>query len=405
MSALLVGLDGGGASTAQQARDADGERGGNPLLGIYTKSAAATPPDVAARLEKWELQSVSRQLLPKERVRVCMRHRRPGAAGVEVWHAPAQASAHYGGLMICGSVWHCPVCAAKIAERRREELAAAFASARAMGGRVVMATFTISHGRRDTLSGLLGRFLAAYRSMTSTRAYKGLIAHYGLVGSVKALETTVGGNGWHPHAHTAMFLPAEVDPAQLADDLYPVWAAAATRNGLTMTRSRGLDVTASEEKLAQYVAKWGHQPTRRLWDVEDELTRAHSKRGRTGEGGTKGATPFDLLRWVADTGESLPVALFREYAAEFKGRRQLVWSPGLRAFLGVDAEKTDEEIAGEIREDALLLALLSPAEWRAVRWADRRGQLLEVARSGDAGAVRAFVAHLVADQAGAESHF
>lgn len=208
--------------------------------------------------------------------------------------------------MVCGSVWHCPVCAAKIAERRREELAAAFASCRVLGGRVVMATFTISHGRRDTLNGLLGRFLAAYRSMTSTRAYKSLVARYGLVGTVKGLETTVGGNGWHPHAHTAMFLPVEVDPARLADDLYPVWAAAAARNGLTMTRSRGLDVSASEEKLAQYVAKWGHQPTRRLWDVEDELTRAHSKRGRTGEGELKG-----LRRLICCVGWLIPASRCR----------------------------------------------------------------------------------------------
>jgi len=49
-----------------------------------------------------------------------------------------------------------------------------------------------------------------------------------------------------------------------------------------------------------------------------------------------------------------------------------------------------------VEEDGILLALLSPLEWRAVRVADQRGQLLEVARTGDAGAVRSFVAALVA---------
>ncbi len=77
-------------------------------------------------------------------------------------------------------------------------------------------------------------------------------------------------------------------------------------------------MVTSAEKFDAYIAKWGHEP---VW------------RGRVGEDGTKGATPFDLLRRVDDTGESLPCALFREYAGEFKGRRQLVWSPGLRDLL------------------------------------------------------------------------
>ncbi|MGN6758400.1 MAG: hypothetical protein ACTHMJ_18635, partial [Thermomicrobiales bacterium] len=89
----------------------------------------------------------------------------------------------------------------------------------------------------------------------------------------------------------------------------------------------------------------------------------------------------------------------------FKGRQQLTWSPGLADLLGVgeDAAKTDEQVAGEVREDAVLLATLTPAEWRAVRWCDQRGQLLEVARSGDAGDVRAFVGRLVAEIAGEAS--
>jgi hypothetical protein len=44
----------------------------------------------------------------------------------------------------------------------------------------------------------------------------------------------------------------------------------------------------------------------------------------------------------------------------------------LAALLGVadDAAKSDEEVAGEVREDVILLATLTPAEWRAVRHAN-----------------------------------
>jgi hypothetical protein len=117
--------------------------------------------------------------------------------------------------------------------------------------------------------------------------------------------------------------------------------------------------------------------------------KAHSKRGR-GER----YTPFDLLRWVTDTGESRPVALFREFAGVFKGRRQLIWSPGLKALVGL-VDKSDEELAEEVKEDAVVLALLTPAQWFAVRFYEQRGELLEVARAGNAGAVVTFVAELV----------
>lgn len=372
-------------------------------LGICAKSAAAFAPDSASRLEKWELQSYARMLLPAHRLRYCFLRRRPGAEGVGVWHSAAHGSAHYGGLMTCGSVWVCPVCAAKVAEERRKLLAAAVASCREMGGAVLLATYTVSHGRSMPLSDTLGAFLDAQRSMAGTRAYRALMASYGVVGAVKGLETTWGAaNGWHPHCHSLLFVPREIDAARLADDLYPVWEASAKRRGLAMTRRRGLDVVAASQKVGEYVAKWGHAPTRRLWDTEDEIARAHMKRGRRGEDGQQGYTPFDLLRWLADTGESRPIALFREFAGVFAGRRQLVWSAGLADLLGVgkEAERSDEEIAEAIREEAALLATLTPAQWAAVRGRGLRGQLLEVARAGDVDQLAGFVAGVCADYAG-----
>ena len=129
------------------------------------------------------------------------------------------------------------------------------------------------------------------------------------------------------------------------------------------------------------------------------MTKAHSKRAHRAELPGSGYSPFDLLRWLNETGESLPAKLFCEYAAVFKRRRQLTWSPGLAELLGVaaEADKSDEEIAGEVREEALHLAALDWTAWRAVRLLNQRGQLLEVARSGDAAELRAFVAGLVAE--------
>jgi len=73
------------------------------------------------RLFRWALQAEARQWLPHERVAECLRVVNPMALGVEVLHAPRQQAAHYKSLIVCGSVWMCPLCAAKISERRRSE--------------------------------------------------------------------------------------------------------------------------------------------------------------------------------------------------------------------------------------------------------------------------------------------
>jgi hypothetical protein len=275
-----------------------------------------------------------------------------------------------------------------------------------MGGQVLLASYTVSHARSQLLSETLSAFLAAQRAMAGNRPYKRLTATYGLAGSIKALEVTWGAlNGWHPHCHTLLFAPTEIFLPALEEELYVAWLASARRQGLSMNRQRGLQLVVTHGRIDEYVAKWGHGPTRRLWGAEDELTKANSKRGRYGPDGQRGHTPFDLLRWLADTGESQPIALFREYAGVFKGRRQLVWSPGLRVLLGAGEERSDEALAGEVREDGILLATLSPAEWVAVRGRGLRGELLEVARAGDPDELATFVADICADYYGVSREY
>src|SRR4051794_16390042 len=79
----------------------------------------ATQSDADWRQVRWQLQREARALLPDERVAFCMR--RIQATTVDVLYSPQHKSAHYGGLMVCGSVWVCPLCAAKISEHRRVE--------------------------------------------------------------------------------------------------------------------------------------------------------------------------------------------------------------------------------------------------------------------------------------------
>src|SRR5256885_17042652 len=48
-------------------------------------------------------------------------------------------------IMVCGSVWVCPLCAAKISEHRRVELEQAIARCIATGGAGYLTTYTIAH--------------------------------------------------------------------------------------------------------------------------------------------------------------------------------------------------------------------------------------------------------------------
>ena len=78
-----------------------------------------------------------------------------GLAPIEIHKGLTNGKAFYHGLMACGSVWTCPVCAAKIAERRRLELKQAIEAAKVKGFGVYFVTLTIPHGVGDDLHQLL----------------------------------------------------------------------------------------------------------------------------------------------------------------------------------------------------------------------------------------------------------
>ncbi len=357
------------------------------------------------RATRFALQSVARKLLPDEGVASCLRVPILGRQRVDVYHQPQHESASFGGLRVCGSPWACPVCAQRIAERRRLELERAIVAHRAAGGLVLIAALTVSHTRHDVLRTLLATFLAAVKELQSGRPWTRLRDAYGLFGMVRALETTWGPvHGWHPHVHLLLFLdpPAgwrsasgEDHAAWLAtfeDDLYSQWEYAAASHGLAMDRRHGLVVQQTDGAVMDYVAKWGREPAGRPWGPEDEITKAHLKHARASDEAEDGArrySPFDLLREVLATGEVTgPGALFCEYVWAFKGRSQLRWTPELRKrLLPEEQEETDEEVARRHDADAVLLGSLSLEDWRVVLHMDGRAAVLTAAATGEWAAV------------------
>jgi hypothetical protein len=355
---------------------------------------------------RYALQSEARRLLPWHRVAVCLRARVAGAEAVEVWHRPATervpASAGFGALQTCGSPWVCPVCSAKIASQRREELARGVEAWRKQGGRVFLVTFTTAHHVRMPVAALLPSFLAACRQMKRGAPWQRFKQRQGLVGSVRGLEVTHSfRNGWHVHCHALYFVPHGTEVAAFRAALSPLWERAAAAEGLRIDAVHGLDVLAATGVIEEYVTKYGRDPERVPggWGPEAEVAKPHAKRARREEEdaddrAAPGRTPFALLA-ASLAGDRVAGALVGEFARAFHGCSQLQWSPGLRKALGLPPrDQPDTEVADTQDAVSVLLGRLTPAEWRDILLVEGRAVVVRAALGGDWAMVQYAVACL-----------
>ena len=138
-----------GATGAPRSRGPTGAPEGG-ALGSSAKLRATFYDPMESRVQRFALQSVARSILPESRTAKCLRIRAHDC-DVQVWKSKEHGTASYGGLQTCGSVWTCPVCAAKIAERRRVELLDAMELHKAQGGAVYLLTSPPPSARRRSL--------------------------------------------------------------------------------------------------------------------------------------------------------------------------------------------------------------------------------------------------------------
>lgn len=140
----------------------------------------------------------------------------------------------------------------------------------------------------------------------------------------------------------------------------------------------GFHITGTKGAIADYIAKFGKEPKdpKHIWGPEAELTKGHLKKGHNSSEEDEHLTPFGILRAIRKGRADLE-PVFVEYAAAFKGRHQLQWSPGLKKLLEVD-EKTDEELAEEKKEDAPPILAIDKSVWPFVTGNDYKAELLEL---------------------------
>lgn len=346
-------------------------------LGIYAKtySTSSETPQKApvggydprkARAERYALKSVVNRLLPTSRTSKCMRWTVPDGSA-KIHKSIEHQKAFFSGLQVCASVWACPVCAAKISERRRVELSAAIESAKTRGLSVYLLTLTVPHGIGDDLGNILELMLKAWTKTHQGRAGQTIKKLIGLRGMIRALEVTHGKNGFHPHLHVLLFLDGGHSPASVQNSFAPLWQSCCEKVGLP----RPSDLHGCKVSDGSYAAKYASK-----WGLESEMTRTHTKKGKTDS-----KTPWDFLRDVLAKrdGHEKSAALFRLYAETFKGKRQLYWSNGLRKLLALDEVKTDEEIAAAIEDAAPVIAQLTLEQWDAIIRTESESLVLDIA--------------------------
>jgi hypothetical protein len=385
-------------------------------LGINAKSSTTcedaknTAKACAARAERWFALSKSREIIAREAASIGIKkydkfhrtfscnHARIGSF-VEVHRSAEHRKAFYGGLATCGSVWACPICAAKVQERRREEIAQAvdFAYATEVekvvdGEKVLvpkvvyapaMVTFTFPHMRVDSLRALILKQRRAFELLRAGNSMTLFAKRFGYQGLIRSLEVTYGSNGWHPHTHELWFV-RPMKKAQREDFLAFVkrrWEAACIKAGLIdpddLVKMRSFRMYSCDVRFnvttGDYLAK---QDGSRHWGADREMANSKAKT----KGQFKGSHPHDFL--LQD--DAFLQSRYLEYALVMRDvrARQLYWSPGLHAWCDVE-EKTDEEHANDQREKADILGFLTADEWRSVYKSKAEAELLDIADTGD----------------------
>lgn len=382
-------------------------------LGISAKSLHTSgikkrvPNTNTSRIEsreiKYALQRTVQTLLydrdALKQHRTCSCCRNVASDGVPVYRTVDGNDARFGNLITCGSVWACPVCSAKITEKRRAELQEAInAWVGHHQGKVLLMTLTFPHEFDMPLAELLEKFGKALTKFKNSRAYKNTFGtldkpgKYQRAGSVRSLEVTHGDNGWHPHTHDLVFLKSDgiLDDARAMDELRSAWVNQLLKAGLgDHTKLNDMLQHAFDlqggDYAAEYVAKFGHEPKLyQEWGAARELTKGMSKIG-----GGSHATPFMLLAWYHNNRDVQAGLLFLEYVKQFEGKRMLSWSPGLKKLLQLpEDEISDEELAQQddpIPEEELVCRL-DADQWKLILSRNARYEVLLVAaRNGSEG--------------------
>jgi hypothetical protein len=254
------------------------------------------------------------------------------------------------------------------------------------------------HYARQSLSLLVQRQREAWKisfGQNALKTTKQIRRGLGVVGYVRAWETTHGDNGWHTHFHVAVFLEERPDAQRvrvLERLIYRGWADALEKVGAyrpSQAHAVRVDAPAAGEagQIAQYLMK--SQDGK--WTAAQEMVLAHAKTGRKGH-----RMPLQIARGAV-AGDERDVELWREYEETATGIRALYWSQGLRAklreLIKLDDRQDAQVAADEETRDKKPAAHFPLKTWygHVVKVPGRRLQLVHAAERWSVPGIRTLV--------------
>ena len=277
------------------------------------------------------------------------------------------------GLIRCGAGWVCPSCRARISSERGAEIQSAVVAAGRLGVDVSFVTFTMSHGVADTFENVRHDFSRAMSDLFSGASWSNFAKEIGHEGRIRVFEVTYSQTGgWHLHAHVLFFHRSSLDGFKL----FRRWKSVLAKRG----REASMDafhcerVAVSDEdasRTAFYMTKV-EALTDSTWSIGDEMAASYAKNGFRSE------TPEDLLRRAGE-GDLDAIDLWVEYVKGTKGLNRIRWSKDLRKKLGLQDERSDEEIANDNDAQGDTVRRLSKFEVFALVKARMRVRVLRAA--------------------------
>ena len=390
----------GGTGATPTAAGACAERPGAPPGAPLGTDANSSSPagqgaeDPASGVTHRAVRYATRRVLWDQsslpRVRNCGRHSvdDDGAVGIKVTPgADGSNVSGLRGLSTCGSVWGCPVCSAKIAAHRAQDLAQAVEHYTAQGKSVFMITLTMRHHRGQSLDECWQALSDGWNAVNSGKRWQADKKYWDISGYNRVTEVTHGEtNGWHVHAHVVLFFDREIgleSVRHIARGMYGRWEKALRRKGFDAVEEHALDVRKADEWVSDYLAKTTYAEDPQLQAAAEAYAEARTASAKklaaeAALGVFKDAkrgnrTPFKILHSIIagqqfgmDT--SRDEQIWREWEQSSKGRRQMIWSRGLRAEVGLDVEKSDEQVVEDDDLQGEVVAWMPKATWNTVKW-------------------------------------
>lgn len=331
---------------------------GDECCAIGPTAEIALPAPATAK--NYRLRSYGHEILTRagvaKRVRWCGRRISRGQDGVGVYARPDRAYGRVQGVCVCGQSLCCPVCAPRIAAFRSAEVAECFKRATAAGYEARLLTFTIPHRLGSSLGDEIDVFSTAWR-----RFNKGKQAdkrRCGSLGHHVGREVTYGVNGWHYHHHVLWY----GEPGTFCEHrVRSAWLTALESVG---RKWRGVEEHAFDSGIvgseagASYVGKLATAVEAQARAIGSEIASAS----------TKGKNLATLLL-AASVGDDAAGQVWLHGVSEIIRRKvsSVRWSRGLKARVGMEADKSDEQVAlEEVLPSDVFLGALTPAQWRGV---------------------------------------